>query len=44
VPANASLVVISRENPAYLGEGYSIQVVAAATGAIHITGSYEEIA
>jgi len=44
VPKNASLVVISRDNPVYLTEGYSIEVAANAAGAIHVTGSYEEIA
>jgi hypothetical protein len=44
VPANASLLCITRDNPVYLEEGNSLKITAGATGAIHFTGSYEEIA
>lgn len=44
VPANASLLVVTRDNPVYLEEGKSVQAVAGATGAIHVVASYEEIA
>lgn len=44
VPANASLLCVTRDNPVYLEEGKSIQAVAGATGAIHVVASYEEIA
>jgi hypothetical protein len=44
VPADASLVIVDRNSPVYLEEGQSLQVIASAAGAIHIVGSYEEIA
>jgi hypothetical protein len=43
VPDNATLLCITRENPAYLKEGEKIEAVCDAENAIHLTGSYEEI-
>lgn len=44
VPSAASLICVVRDqNPVYLKEGESLQAIASATGAIQITGSYEEI-
>ncbi len=44
VPADASLVIVDRNTPVYLEEGQSLEVLASAANALHIVGSYEEIA
>jgi hypothetical protein len=43
IPANASLLPVTRENPVYLTEGCSIEALASEADAIHVTGSYEDI-
>lgn len=43
VPADASLVVISRENPIYLNEGDSLRVTAGAASSAQAVCSYEEL-
>ena len=43
VPADASLVVISKDNPIYLEEGDSIRCLASANGDLQAICSYEEI-
>ena len=43
VPADATLVVVSRENPVYLPEGWSLAGLASAAGDIVFTVEYEEI-
>ena len=43
VPADASLIVVSRENIAYLQEGWSLSGLASANGDIVFTCNYEEI-
>ena len=44
VPADASLVIVDRNTPVYLEEGQALEVLASAADALHIVGSYEEIA
>ena len=43
VPADATLVVISKDNPIYLEEGDSIRCLASADGDLQAVCSYEEI-
>jgi len=43
VPADASLVVISKETAIYLEEGDAIRLTASATGDLEAVCSYEEI-
>lgn len=43
VPADASLVVISKENTIYLEEGDSLRLTASANNDLHGICSYEEI-
>jgi hypothetical protein len=43
VPADATLVVISKDTTIYLEEGDSIRVLASATGDLEAICSYEEI-
>lgn len=43
VPADSTLVVISKDNPIYLEEGDSIRCLASATGDLQAICSYEEI-
>lgn len=43
VPADATLVVISKDNPIYLEEGDSIRCLASADGDLQAICSYEEI-
>lgn len=43
VPADASLLVVTRDNPVHLPEGWSISGLASAVGDIVYTCSYEEI-
>jgi hypothetical protein len=43
VPADATLVVISKDNPIYLEEGDSIRCLASANGDLQAVCSYEEI-
>lgn len=43
VPADASLVVISKDNPIYLEEGDAIRCLASAAGDLQAICSYEEI-
>lgn len=43
VPADATLVVISRETPIYLEEGDSINLLASAAGDLQAVCSYEDI-
>jgi len=43
VPADAALVVISKDTSIYLEEGDSIRVTASASGDLHAVCSYEEI-
>lgn len=43
VPADASLVVISRDNTIYLEEGDSLRLTASAAGDLQAVCSYEEI-
>lgn len=43
VPADASMIVIGRENIAYLQEGWSLSGLASANGDIVFTCNYEEI-
>ena len=43
VPADATLVVISKDNPIYLEEGDSIRCLASANGDLQVVCSYEEI-
>jgi hypothetical protein len=43
VPADASLVVISRENPIYLNEGDSLRVTAGTANSAQAVCSYEEL-
>lgn len=43
VPADATLIVIGRENIAYLQEGWSISGLASASSYIVFTVNYEEI-
>lgn len=43
VPSDASLVVISRENPIYLNEGDSLRVTAGTANAAQAVCSYEEL-
>ncbi len=43
VPANASLVVLSRDTAIYLEEGEKISAGASATNSLDITISYEEM-
>lgn len=43
VPADATLVVISKDNPIYLEEGDSIRCLASANGDLQAICSYEEI-
>lgn len=43
VPADASLVVISKDTSIYLEEGDYIRLTASATGRLHAVCSYEEI-
>lgn len=44
VPANSSLVVISKDAAIYLEEGDTLKVFASANNYLHITCSYESIA
>lgn len=43
VPADATLVVLSKEAPIYLEEADSIRVTASASGDLEVVCSYEEI-
>ena len=43
VPADATLVVISKDNPIYLEEGDAIRCLASANGDLQAICSYEEI-
>ena len=43
VPADASLVIASRENPIHLAEGWTLAGVASASGDIVFTTAHEEI-
>ena len=43
VPADATLVVISKDSSVYLEENDSIRLTASATGDLHAICSYEEI-
>lgn len=43
VPANASLVVIGKENPLYLMEGDSLRITAGTANAAQAVCSYEEL-
>tara|TARA_Y100001938_G_C7933686_1_gene350635 strand:+ start:178 stop:537 length:360 start_codon:yes stop_codon:yes gene_type:complete len=43
VPADASIVVISKEAPVYLTENSQIELLANATGDLHAVVSYDEI-
>ena len=43
VPANASLLPVTRENPVYLTQGCSLEATSGSEGTIHVTGSYEDI-
>lgn len=43
VPANSTLVVLSKDSAIYLNEGDQIQCVASAANDIDVTISYEEI-
>ena len=43
VPADASLVIISKETSTYLEEGDSIRITASANGDLQAVCSYEEI-
>lgn len=43
VPADASLVVVGKDNPIYLEENDAIYGLASANGDLHITISYEDI-
>lgn len=43
VPADASLVVISKENPIYLEEGDVLRATASAAGDLQAVCSYEDI-
>ncbi len=43
VPADASLVVISKVNPIYLEEGDKITILASSNGDLEATISYEEL-
>ena len=43
VPADATLVVLSKDTQIYLEEGDALYVTASATGALHAIVSYEEI-
>lgn len=43
VPADATLVVISKDNPIYLEEGDALRCLASATGDLQAICSYEEI-
>jgi hypothetical protein len=43
VPADATLVVLSKETAMYLEEGDAIRVQASANGDLQVTCSYEEI-
>jgi hypothetical protein len=43
VPADATLVVVSKDNPIYLEEGDSLRCLASANGDLEAVCSYEEI-
>jgi 3-polyprenyl-4-hydroxybenzoate decarboxylase len=43
VPENASVVIVSRDNPLYVVEGHSVEVASGVPSEVEITGSYEEI-
>ena len=43
VPADSSLVLISKDNPIYLEENDSLRLLASATGDLEAVCSYEEI-
>ena len=43
VPADSTLVVISKDNPIYLEEGDSLRCLASANGDLEAVCSYEEI-
>ena len=43
VPADASLVIASRENPIHLAEGWTLAGLASANGDIEFTTAHEEI-
>lgn len=43
IPSDASLVVISKDNPIYLEEGDSIRCLGSASGDLQAICSYEEI-
>lgn len=43
IPADATLVIISKDNPIYLEEDDSITLLASATGDLQAVCSYEEI-
>jgi hypothetical protein len=43
VPADASLVIASRENPIHLPEGWTLAGLASAAGDIEFTTAHEEI-
>ena len=43
VPANATLVILSKDTAIYLEEGDSIRLVASANNYLHATCSYESI-
>lgn len=43
VPAQSSLVVLSKENPVYLLEGDALRLTASTNAALHAVCSFEEI-
>ena len=43
VPAKASLLVVSRDNPVYLTEDTTVKAFASAAAKLDVTGAYEEI-
>jgi len=43
VPADATLVIASRENPIHLAEGWTLAGLASANGDIVFTTAHEEI-
>lgn len=42
IPANATVVIITKEAPIYLLESHSLQGVASASNAIHLNIAYED--
>lgn len=44
VPANASLIIVDKTTPVYVGESQSIVVTVGTSSAIELTASYEAIA